>query len=89
MLSRNWIAWRLWNPILAVLERRMQEKAATLCKQLALLDEIPGVDGTLAAIIIAELGIDIRAEGTYLRDTFYRLKARPGYKRAAALPIKS
>jgi transposase len=88
------------------------------------------VDRTLAAVIIAELGIDMsvfrsvsqlaswvgvcpgsnesagkrkssrihkgnvylktalveaaaRAKGTYLRDKFYRFKARPGYKRAA------
>jgi hypothetical protein len=97
------------------------------------LQEIPGVDHTLAAVIIAELGVDMRvlqsvsqlaswagvcpgnnesagkrkssrlpkrnvylntalveaasaaarAKGTYLRDKFYRLKARRGYKRAA------
>jgi transposase len=95
--------------------------------------EIPGVDHTLAAVIIAELGVDLRvfqsvsrlaswagvcpgnnesagkrkssrlpkgnlylktalveaasaaarAKGTYLRDKFYRLKARRGYKRAS------
>ena len=99
---------------------------------MALLQEIPGVDWTLAAVIIAELGIDMsvfqsvsqlsswagvcpgnnesagkrkssripkgniylktalveaanaaaRTKGTYLRDKFYRLKARRGYKRA-------
>jgi hypothetical protein len=99
---------------------------------LGLLDEIPGVDWTLAAVIIAELGVDMsvfgnvsqlaswagvcpgnnesagkrkssripsgnvylksglveaanaaaRAKGTYLRDKFFRLKARRGYKRA-------
>jgi transposase len=98
-----------------------------------LLDEIPGVDWTLAAGIIAEMGVDMsvfgsvsqlaswagvcpgnnesggkrkssripkgnvylktalveaansaaKAKGTYLRDKFYRLKARRGYKRAA------
>jgi len=95
------------------------------------LDGIPGVDGTLAAGIIAEMGVDMtvfgsvsqlaswagicpgnnesggkrsripkgnvylktalvetanaaaKAKGTYLRDKFYRLKARRGYKRAA------
>jgi transposase len=97
------------------------------------LKEIPGVDWTLAAVIIAELGVDMRvfqsvsqlaswagvcpgnnesagkrkssripqgnvylktalveaansaakAKGTYLRDKFYRLKARRGYQRAA------
>ena len=101
--------------------------------QLTLLDEIPGVDWTLAAGIIAEMGVDMsvfgsvsqlaswagicpgnnesggkrkssripkgnvylktalveaanaaaKAKGTYLRDKFYRLKARRGYKRAA------
>ena len=97
------------------------------------MQEIPGVDGTLAAVIIAELGVDMsvfqnvsqlaswagvcpgnnesggkrkssripkgnmylktalveaanaaaKAKGTHLRDKFYRLKARRGYKRAA------
>src|SRR3982074_1920171 len=100
---------------------------------LALLQEIPGVDWTLGAVIISELGVDMsvfgnvsqlaswagicpgnnesagkrrssripkgnvylktalveaansaaKAKGTYLRDKFYRLKARRGYKRAA------
>jgi transposase len=104
-----------------------------LAVHLALLDEIPGVDWTLAAVIIAELGVDMsvfqnvsqlaswvgvcpgnnesagkrksshipngnvhlktalveaansaaKTKGTYLRDKFYRLKARRGYKRAA------
>src|SRR5204862_3494593 len=31
--------------------------------QLALLDEIPGVDWTLAAVIIAELGVDMTVVG--------------------------
>jgi transposase len=101
--------------------------------QFALLQEIPGIDGKLAAAIIAELGVDMnvfgsvpqlaswagicpgnnesggkrksgripkgnvylktalveaanaaaKAKGTFLRDKFYRLKARRGYKRAA------
>ena len=118
---------------LAVLEQRMQEKLEPYAAQLALLDEIPGVDWTLAAVIIAELGVDMSVfqsvsqlaswagvcpgnnesagkrknsripkgnvylktalveaahaaatvKGTYLRDKFYRLKARRGYKRAA------
>ena len=117
---------------LAVLERRIQEKLQPYAAQLALLQEIPGVDWTLAAVIIAELGVDMKvfqsvsqaaswagvcpgnnesagkrkssripkgnvylktalveaaqsaakAKGTYLRDKFYRLKARRGYKRA-------
>jgi len=118
---------------LDVLEQRMQQKLEPYTAQLALLDEIPGVDWTLAAVIIAELGVDMsvfdnvsqlaswagvcpgnnesagkrkssripkgnvylksalveaansaaKAKGTYLRDKFYRLKARRGYKRAA------
>ena len=118
---------------LAALEQRVQQKLEPYAAQLALLDEIPGVDWTLAAVIIAELGVDMsvfgsvsqlaswagvcpgnnesagkrkssrvpsgnvylksalveaanaaaRAKGTYLRDKFFRLKARRGYKRAA------
>ena len=118
---------------LAVLQQRIQEKLQPYAAQLALLQEIPGVDWTLAAVIIAELGVDMkvfgnvtqlaswagicpgsnesagkrkssripkgnvylktalveaanaaaRAKGTYLRDKFFRLKARRGYKRAA------
>jgi transposase len=117
---------------LATLEERIQQKLEPYATQLQLLDEIPGVDWTVAAVIIAELGIDMtvfqtvsqlvswagicpgnnesagkrksgritkgnvylktalveaanaaaRAKGTYLRDKFYRLKARRGYKRA-------
>jgi transposase len=118
---------------LATLERRIQEKLNPYAAQLTLLQEIPGGDWTLAAVIIAELGVDMsvfptvtqltswagmcpgnnesagkrkssripkgnvclktalvevanaaaRAKGTYLRDKFYRIKARRGYKRAA------
>ena len=118
---------------LEVLEQRIQQKLEPYAAQLALLDEIPGVDWTLAAVIIAELGVEMsvfenvsqlaswagvcpgnnesagkrkssripkgnvylrtalveaahsaaKAKGTYLRDKFYRLKARRGYKRAA------
>src|ERR1700736_6526887 len=118
---------------LTVLEQRLQEKLKPYAAQLALLQEIPGVDWTLSAVIIAELGVDMsvfqnvsqlaswagvgprnnesagkrkssripkgnvylktalveaansaaKAKGTYLRDKFYRLKARRGYKRAA------
>lgn len=117
---------------LAVLEQRIQEKLKPYEPQLTLLDEIPGVDWTVAAAIIAELGVDMsvfqnvlqaaswagvspgnhesagkrkssripkgnvylktalveaataaaKAKGSYLRDKFYRLKARRGYKRA-------
>ena len=118
---------------LATLEQRIQQKLEPYAVQVALLQEIPGADWTLAAVIIAELGIDMsvfqsvsqlaswagvcpgnnesagkrkstripkgnvylktalveaanaaaRTKGTYLRDKFYRLKARRGYKRAA------
>jgi len=117
---------------LAELDGRIQEKLQPYQKQLELLREIPGVDWTLAAVIIAELGVDMkvfasasrlacwaglcpgnhesagkrrnvrvtkgnvhlktalveaaqastRAKGTYLRDKFFRLKARRGAKRA-------
>jgi transposase len=117
---------------LEVLEQRIRQKLEPYATQLSLLDEIPGVDWTLAAVIIAELGVDIsvfqnvsqlascagvcpgnnesagkrkssripkgnvylktalveaahaaaKTKGTYLRDKFYRLKARRGYKRA-------
>jgi transposase len=115
------------------LEQRIQEKLQPYATQQTLLQEIPGVDRTVAAVIIAEMGVDMsvfasvsqlaswaglcpgnnesagkrksshitkgnvylktalveaanaaaRAKGTYLRDKFYRLKARRGYKRAA------
>src|SRR6266403_3431440 len=118
---------------LGLLEQRLQEKLKPYAMQLALLQEIPGVDWTLGAVIIPELGVDMsvfgnvsqlaswagicpgnnesagkrrssripkgnvylktalveaanaaaKAKGTYLRDKFYRLKARRGYKRAA------
>jgi transposase len=118
---------------LRLLEQRIQEKLKPYATQLALLQEIPGVDWTLAAVIISELGVDMsvfgnvsqlaswagicpgnnesagkrkssripqgnvylktalveaanaaaKAKGTYLRDKFFRLKARRGYKRAA------
>ena len=117
---------------LAVLEQRIQQKLQPYEAQVTLLDEIPGVDWTLAGVILAELGVDMkvfenvshlaswagispgnnesagkrkssripkgnvylktglveaataaaRTKGTYLRDKFYRLKARRGYKRA-------
>jgi transposase len=118
---------------LAVLEQRIREKLEPYAKQLFLLEQIPGVDWTLAAVIIAEMGVDMSVfgnasqlaswagvcpgnnesagkrkssripkgnvylktalveaanaaamtKGTYLRDKFYRLKARRGYRRAA------
>lgn len=118
---------------LVKIEQRIQEKLEPYAAQLVSLQEIPGVDWTLAAVIIAELGMDMsvfqsvsqlaswagacpgnnesagkrksshipkgnvylktdlveaanaaaQAKGDYLRDNFYRLKARRGYKRAA------
>src|SRR5262249_6938020 len=44
---------------LEILEQRIQQKLEPYTAQLALLDEIPDVDWTLAAVIIAELGVDI------------------------------
>jgi transposase len=43
---------------IAFLEQRLQETLKPYADQLARLDEIPGVDWTLAAVIIAELGVD-------------------------------
>src|SRR5256886_15471360 len=109
-----------------LLEQRILEKLQAYEAQVNFLDEIPGVDRTLAAVIIAEMGVDMsvfqsvsqlaswsgvcpgnnesagkrkssripkgnvylttalveaahaaaKAKGTYLRDKFYRLKAR-------------
>ena len=44
---------------LATLEQRIQQKLEPYAAQLQLLDEIPGVDWTVAAVIIAELGTDM------------------------------
>ena len=44
---------------LTVLEQRLQEKLEPYAAQLALLQEVPGVDWTLSAVIIAELGVDM------------------------------
>jgi len=43
----------------AFLEQRIQQKLRPYAAQLALLQEIPGVEQTLAAVIIAELGVDM------------------------------
>ena len=117
---------------LAELDARIQEKLQPYQKQVELLREIPGVDWILAAVIVAELGVDMkvfgsagrvalwagvcpgnhesagkrrnvrvtkgnvhlktalveaahaaaRTKGTYLRDKYFRLKARRGAKRA-------
>src|SRR5438093_10897148 len=48
---------------LAALEQRIRQKLEPYAAQLALLDEIPGVDWTLAAVIIAELGVDMTVFG--------------------------
>src|SRR5213083_2734440 len=44
---------------LAALEQRIRQKLEPYAAQLALLDEIPDVDWTLAAVIIAELGVSV------------------------------
>jgi transposase len=48
---------------LAILEQRIQEKLEPYVAQLTWLQEIPGVDWTLAAVIIAELGVDMKVSG--------------------------
>jgi len=49
---------------LAVLEQRIEDKLKPYAAQLALLQEIPGVDWTLAAVIIAEIGVDMSVFGS-------------------------
>jgi transposase len=44
---------------LAVLEQHIHDKLEPYATQLALLREIPGLDWTLAAVIIAEMGVDM------------------------------
>jgi transposase len=118
---------------IAQLDARIDEKLRPYQAQHVLLCEIPGVDRVLAAVLIAELGVDMsvfhsprhvaawagvapgnnesagkrrhakvrkgnihlqtalveaagaaaRKRGSYLKDKFFRLKARRGYKRAA------
>jgi transposase len=48
---------------LAVLEQRIRQMLEPYAAHLTLLDEIPGVDWTLAAVIIAELGVDTSVFG--------------------------
>jgi transposase len=116
----------------AELDGRIEEKLQPYQKQVELLRGIPGVDWVLAAVIVAELGVDMkvfdsalrlaawagvcpgnhesagkrrkvrvtkgnvhlktalveaahgaaRSKGTYLREKYFRLKARRGAKRA-------
>ena len=49
---------------LGILEHRIQEKLKPYAAELTLLDEIPGLEGTLAAGIIAEMGVDMRVFGS-------------------------
>ena len=44
---------------LGILEQRIQEKLKPYAAQFTLLQEIPGIDETPAAAIIAELGVDM------------------------------
>ena len=48
---------------LAVLDQHIQEKLEPYAAQLTLWQEIPGIDWTLAAAIIAELGVDMSVFG--------------------------
>lgn len=116
-----------------VLDKQIEERLQPYQRQLHLLCQIPGVDCTVAAVIIAELGADMsvfpterhvaawagvspgnnesagkrkggrrrtgnvhlttalvlaahcaaRQNGSYLKDKYWRLKARRGAKRAA------
>jgi len=59
LLKLQWDRLERAEGDLAVLEEHIQEKLEPYAAQLALLDEIPGVDWTLAAVIIAELGVDM------------------------------
>jgi transposase len=118
---------------LSDLESRIQQKLEPYQEQYTRLQQIPGVDAVLAAVIIAELGVDMNVfptaaqiatwagvapgnhesagkrksgrvtqgnvylktalveaaiaashqKGSYLRDKFFRVKARRGHKRAA------
>jgi transposase len=118
---------------LTLLEQRIDERLAAHEKILTQLSTIPGVDRRVAAVIVAELGVDMRVfgsprhvvawagvcagndesagkrhrsrvrkgnvhlktalveaaqsaartKGTYLRDKFFRLRARRGPQRAA------
>jgi len=118
---------------IAELDQCIEAQLAPYREAHALLMQIPGVDAVVAAVMIAELGVDMSvfhsvhhvaawagvcpgnhqsagkrksgrvrwgnvllkttlveaataaacAKGTYLRDKFFRLKARRGYKRAA------
>lgn len=118
---------------LAKLESRIQQKLQPYQKQYEQLQQIPGIDAVLAAVILAELGVDMSVfpsaakaatwagvapgnhesagkrrsgrvtqgnvylktalveaalaaaakKGSYLREKFYRVKARRGHKRAA------
>lgn len=118
---------------LSQLEARIQQRLQPYQKQFDLLKQIPGVDATIAAVIIAEMGVDMgvfpsasqaaswagvspgnhesagkrksgrvtkgnvylktalveaalaasHQKGSYLREKFYRVKARRGHKRAA------
>jgi transposase len=54
---------------LAVLEQRIQEKLKPYEAQLTLLDGIPGVDWSVTAAIIAELGVDMSVFQNVLQAT--------------------
>ena len=67
--STKWLCLGLRRPWaveqdLGILEHRIQEKLKPYTAELTLLDEIPGVEGTLAAGIIAEVGVDMSVFGS-------------------------
>jgi transposase len=49
---------------LGILEHRIQAKLKPYAADLTLLDEIPGADETLAAAILADMGVDMSVFGT-------------------------
>ncbi len=67
---------------LEALEQRIQEKLRPYAAPLALLKEIPGVDWTLAAVIIAELGVAMRVFQSVLQLASWA-GVRPGNNESA------
>jgi transposase len=72
-------------------EQHIKKKLEPYAAQLALLDEIPGIDWTLAAVIIAELGVDMSvfqsvSQGPPGREFVQATMNRPVSARVAASP---
>ena len=77
---------------LAVLEQRIRQMREPYAAQLALLDEIPGVDWTLAAVIIAESGVEMTVFGSVSQLASWAgvvpvTTNPPASARAAASPV--